>query len=144
MKEAASWYPDGCIAIEDEGLSLVTDSFILQNEVLTCQLALTSDVVPKPDGRVITTAGRDNGPLDGDIKACDRAIVEASADQIELDFVVQVVALPNRLDVDDTYVVVLHGDGQRLFIAVQCHAKYLLALRRGWLPSLLEVIVGLA
>ena len=128
----------------DQGFGLVSNCFVLEHEVLASQLALSRDIVPQANGRVISAARGNNRALDGDIEARNRAIVEAAADEIELDLVVQVVALPDGLDVDDADVVVLHGDGQRLLIAVQGHAQDLLALRRRWLPSCNEVIMRLA
>ena len=50
----------------------------------------------------------------------------------------------DRLDVDDTDVVILHGDSERLLIAVQSHAEDLLAFCRRRLPPGFEVIVVLA
>ena len=66
--------------------------------------------------------------------------METAANQIELDLVVVAVTLPNRLDIDDSNVVVLHGYSESLLCVVQVHAENLLSLGRRWLPSRDEVI----
>ena len=70
--------------------------------------------------------------------------MEATADKIKFYLIIQVVTLPDRLDVDDTDVVILHGDSERLLIAVESHAEDLLAFCRRRLPPGFEVIVVLA
>ena len=67
--------------------------------------------------------------------------MEATAYEIEFDFIVDIVALPNGFRVHNTDIVVLHGDCQHLFIAVESHTKDGLALGRWRLPSGNEVIV---
>ena len=49
-------------------------------------------------------------------------MVEASTDKIKLDFVVHIVALPDRLGVDDTYVVVLKSHCKGLLVLIESHS----------------------
>lgn len=70
--------------------------------------------------------------------------MEAAANQIKLDFVVHIVALPNRLGVDDADVVVRKSHSQDLLILVKGHSQDLLTLCSSWLPASDEIVGILA
>ena len=48
--------------------------------------------------------------------------MEASANKVELNLVVQAVTLPDGLGVDYADVIVRHGHSESLFVAVKSHA----------------------
>ena len=91
----------------DQRLGLVTHGLIFENEILSGQLTLTSHVIPETDGGVVARARRDDGPLNCNIEPIDPAIVEATANQLELDLVVHGVGLPYALRPHQADIIVL-------------------------------------
>ena len=66
--------------------------------------------------------------------------METAANQIELDLIAVGITLPDRLDIDDSNVVILHGYCKSLLCAIQVHTENLLTLGRSRLPFIEEVI----
>ena len=70
--------------------------------------------------------------------------MEATAHKVELDLIVQAVALPDGLGVHYADVVVRHGNSKSLFVAVKSHAQDLVLFGRRRLPLSDKVVCMLA
>ena len=94
----------------DQRLSRFSNRHVFEDKIFSGHFTCKRFVVPETNRAIFFRARQNKRSLSCNINGRDLSRMEAFTNEIKLNFFVQVFIQTNRLDLDDTNVVILLGD----------------------------------